>query len=82
MGTTKITWSNNEINKLKELYPNSYNVDIATIMNRPLASINSKSFRLGLKKSKYLLHKMSVNNNLIRISKGGRNLSLENLKNR
>ena len=44
-------WTEQEIKFLKENYSDMKTKDIAAIMNRPIWSINSKSYELGLKKS-------------------------------
>ena len=45
-------WDDSNTKKLIELYPNNRNEDLALIFDTTIKSINSKSNRLGLKKSK------------------------------
>jgi hypothetical protein len=66
-------WTNDEIVKLIELYPNYHNDDIAKILGKSKSSIDNKSYRLGLKKSDALInkknreaiHKRKIKNNKI-----------------
>lgn len=66
-------WNESNTKKLIELYPNNRNEDLAIIFNTSVKSINSKSHRLGLKKSKS--HKsdmISKRNKMV-----GRNITYE-----
>ena len=49
---THAIWTNGKVEKLKELYPNMLNRDIAKKLGFSLKSIQCKAFRLGLKKTK------------------------------
>lgn len=73
-------WTNDEINKLIELYPDNYNNDIAIILNKTKSSIDNKGYYLKLKKNNKLLEKRNNLGNKVRIDKGGRNLTFELLK--
>lgn len=73
-------WTKNEVNTLIELYPDMYNSDIANILGKTKNSVDSKAFRLKLKKSPELLKKISSYGNEIRIKNGGRDLNYETLK--
>lgn len=77
----RFIWTIKEIEKLKELYSDYTNFEIAELLNKSKNSIDNKAFRLKLKKSNELLTRISKEANLTRISKGGRDLTLENLKN-
>lgn len=46
-------WTNEEIEKLKELYATTNNIELCKILNRPQNSIVSKARNLGLKKDFY-----------------------------
>lgn len=45
-------WDEDEIAKLKELYPVTLNSDLAKILGKSLSSIEKKGHQLGLSKSK------------------------------
>lgn len=45
-------WTNQEIQKLIEIFPDKYNTEIAKELNKSLQSIQMKALRLGLHKSK------------------------------
>lgn len=45
-------WTNEEIQKLIELFPDNYNKDIAVILSKSEHAIHLKSYRLNLKKTK------------------------------
>jgi hypothetical protein len=70
-------WSDEEINKLKELYSETSNVSLMSIFNRPIKSIESKAYRLNLKKSKEYKSKWIAKRN----KKMGRDLNKEFLTN-
>ena len=74
-------WKSSEINKLKELYSDNYNYDIGVILDKSKSAIDNKAHRLGLKKSDKLLKKRSELGGKVRIMKGGRDLSFDNLSN-
>lgn len=69
-------WSENEISILRKLYPDNKNEDISKIMNKSIKSIISKSFKLGLKKSKS--HKREMIS--VRNKKTNRDLTYDLLK--
>jgi len=48
---TKKFWSDEELAKLRELYPNKTTLEVAKSLNRSVCSINGMAFSLGLKKS-------------------------------
>lgn len=52
MKEKRTIWTDEEIQKLIELFPNTYNCEIAKQLNKSIKSIASKSHRLLLKKSK------------------------------
>lgn len=69
-------WEENEIVYLKNNYPNMKNIDISKYLNRSVKSINSKAFRLKLKKTKEHKSKMiSKRNKMV-----GRDLTYHKLK--
>lgn len=69
-------WSNEEITKLKELYPINYNILLSNIFNRSERSIISKASSLNLKKDKSHKSKaISKRNKMV-----GRDLSYNKLK--
>lgn len=74
-------WTSNEIKKLEELYPNMYNEDIANILGKTKKSIDMKSYRLGLVKSKKLLELRNKSGHKAKVDKGGRDLTYEFLHN-
>lgn len=55
-------WSEEEIQRLRELYPDHRNEDIARILNRSTKSVVSKAHDLELKKSKDRLREMGKEN--------------------
>lgn len=72
-------WSENEIKKLKELYPENKTRDVSILLDKTESSVNSKAFRIGLKKSK--VYKEKIKNGLIvRNKKNGRDLNIEKIK--
>jgi hypothetical protein len=71
-----MNWSESEIKQLKILYPNHKNEEISIIMKKSIKSIISKSFNIGLKKSKSHISKMKS----LRNKKVGRDLTFDTLK--
>jgi hypothetical protein len=72
-------WSENEIKKLKELYPENKTRDVSILLDKTESSVNNKAFRIGLKKSK--IYKEKIKNSLIvRNKKNGRDLNIEKIK--
>ncbi|MEM7515832.1 MAG: hypothetical protein AAF368_02765, partial [Planctomycetota bacterium] len=55
-------WDQAEIDKLRELYPDHANLDIAKMLNRTVKSIVSKAHNLGLKKDDERLRAMGREN--------------------
>lgn len=52
-------WSPEEVEKIKELYPDNSAAEIARLLNRELSSVYTKANNLGLKKSKEYLAEYS-----------------------
>src|ERR1035437_684829 len=50
-------WTEEKVQQLIELYPNTYNKDLAIILNRSISNISQKANELGLQKSKEHLNK-------------------------
>ena len=69
-------WTNEEEQKLIEIYPNMKNIDIALLFNMDQGQIARKAISLKLKKSKEQISKNIGDRNKIY----GRDLSYENLK--
>jgi len=64
----KKRWTKEEIKKLKELYPDNFNIDIAKQLGKTKSSVDNKGYRFKLKKSPKLLYKknkMGVNTRII-----------------
>ncbi len=55
-------WSDAEIERLKELYTTSSNLEIAQALDRSVKSVVSKAHNLGLKKSPNRLQEMGRQN--------------------
>ena len=55
-------WAPDEIEQLKELYPDHSNLDIAQMFNRSVKSVVSKAHNLGLKKNRNRLQEMGRQN--------------------
>ena len=55
-------WSDSMIKKLYQLFPNNHNNDIAIIMGLPLAAIERKAYKLGLKKNEQWLKELRACN--------------------
>ena len=53
-------WSENDIEKLKELYPDNSNKDISIILQKTFNQIIGMSYKLRLKKSKLHRSRMSI----------------------
>lgn len=70
-------WTAIEIDKLIELYPNHYNIEIANILNKSRSAIDNKGYRLGLKKSDCLINKR--NNDAINKRKNKNNEKFRDL---
>ena len=49
-------WSDKDLNKLIELYPNMQSIEVAKIFNCGIHRIYNKAFSLGLKKSQAYLN--------------------------
>jgi hypothetical protein len=63
VGTTRMPrWSEEQLELLREMYPESCNLDIAQRLNRSEKSVVSKAHSLGLKKSKLRLRTMGQEN--------------------
>lgn len=62
-------WSGEEIERLKELYPISSNLEIAQKLNRSVKSVVSKAHNLGLKKEADRLREMGRENVSMRYKK-------------
>ena len=62
-------WSPSEIEKLKQLYPDHSNLDIAQMLNRTVKSVVSKAHNLGLKKDSDRLREMGRENVSLRYKK-------------
>ena len=60
-------WSDSMIKRLYQLFPNNHNNDIAIIMGLPLAAIERKAYKLGLKKNEQWLKQLRARN--LRLSK-------------
>lgn len=74
-------WKVKEENKLKEIYPNKTNKEISKILNKTISSINNKSYRLGLKKSKEFLLWRNKSGHKSKVLKGtSRDLTYDKLK--
>ena len=73
-------WTQDKIEKLKTLFPNHFNKDIAIELDETLYNIYIKKKQLGLKKSEEFKTNVSKLGNKSRISNGGRDLNYENLK--
>lgn len=55
-------WSDEELGRLAEMYPNHSNLDIAQALGRSVKSVVSKAHNLGLKKDKARLQQMGRQN--------------------
>ena len=64
-------WAASEIERLKELYPTTANLDIAAKLNRSVKSVVSKAHNLGLKKEADRLREMGRENVSMRYKKNG-----------
>jgi hypothetical protein len=62
-------WANEELQKLREFYPVSSNLDIAQKLNRSVKSVVSKAHNLGLKKEVDRLRQMGRENVSMRYRK-------------
>jgi hypothetical protein len=51
MKRTKKFWSDEEIARLKKIYPEENTIDVARMLNRTVCSVNGMAHSLGLKKS-------------------------------
>jgi len=51
MKKTKKFWSDEEIARLKKIYPEENTIDVARMLNRTVCSVNGMAHSLGLKKS-------------------------------
>lgn len=60
--TTMPRWSQDELIKLKDLYPRTSNLEIAQVLGRSVKSVVSKAHNLGLKKDKARLQQMGRQN--------------------
>ena len=74
--TKNVTWTNSEIDLLKQIYPNAKNENVSHQMNRSITAISSKAFSLGLKKSLDFKQKLTADRN----KSVGRNLTFNTLK--
>ena len=63
------------IKKLYQLFPNNHNNDIAIIMGLPLAAIERKAYKLGLKKNEQWLKELRARN--LRLTKRHKVKSLQ-----
>jgi DNA-binding CsgD family transcriptional regulator len=63
-------WNADEIEKLRELYPNQSNLEIAQRLGRSVKSIVSKAHNLGLKKDVDRLREMGRENVSLRYRRG------------
>jgi len=48
-------WTNSEIKKLKQLFPNNTCSEVAAKLGRPFFAVKRKAYRLGIYKSKRYL---------------------------
>ncbi len=62
-GKKIVFWTKNEVEKLRELYPNHSNREIAKKLNKTKPSVDKKGAQLGLKKTKAYRTKVSKDNN-------------------
>jgi hypothetical protein len=62
-------WSDEEVEKLKDMYPRMSNLDIAQDLNRSVKSVVSKAHNLGLKKEAERLQEMGRENVSLRYRK-------------
>jgi hypothetical protein len=65
-------WTEEELQRLRELYPVHSNLDIAKTLERSVKSIVSKAHNLGLKKDLARLREMGRENVSLRYSKRGK----------
>lgn len=75
-------WTSVEVDKLVDLYPNHYNVEIANILGKSMSAIENKGYRLGLKKSDFLINKRNndgINQRKIKNNKKFRDLTYDKL---
>lgn len=64
-------WTEEELDRLRELYPAESNLEIARQLSRSVKSVVSKAHHLGLKKDEERLREMGRQNVSRRYSKGG-----------
>jgi DNA-binding CsgD family transcriptional regulator len=64
-------WSAEEIEQLKQLYPEHSNLEIAQALNRSVKSVVSKAHNLGLKKDRSRLQEMGRENVSLRYKREG-----------
>jgi urease gamma subunit len=72
-------WNEDEIKKLKELYPDNSNKYLSMLLNKTESSIINKAYRIGLKKSKKY-KEVIINNLITRNKERSINLDLEEIK--
>lgn len=77
----RLMWTTKEIKKLEGIYPDKLNHEIAELLGKTTSAVSNKAGRLGLRKSKALRTKISNDAHAIRVKKGGRDLSEDNLRN-
>ncbi len=69
-GATRMPrWTEEELDRLRELYPDHSNLDIATELNRSVKSVVSKAHHLGLRKHPERLKEMGRQNVGLRYGK-------------
>jgi len=73
-------WTTMQEKKLKEIYSNKTNLEIATILNKSKSSIDNKGYRLGLKKSEKFLLCRNKKGHKTKINLGYRDLNYNELK--
>jgi hypothetical protein len=71
-----VTWTNSEVDLLKQIYTNAQNENVSRQMGRSIASISSKASSLGLKKSLDFKRKLTAARN----KSVGRDLTFDALK--
>ena len=49
---TKGTWSKNDVQSLRRLFPNRPTAEVAASLGRPTEAVKKKASRMGLKKSR------------------------------
>jgi hypothetical protein len=70
-------WAKEDVERLRTLYPDTPNLDIAHALDRTLKSVVSKAHDLGLKKSSSRLRKMGRENVRVRYQKGSAEYSVD-----